>query len=446
MKIVTAAEMREIDRRTIKEFGIPSEQLMLEAGTAVADFVCGLGASEQSVAIFCGAGNNGGDGRIAARILSERGWDVECNPESTHAAVVVDAILGTGARGDLTGEALEFVRRVNASKGIKVAVDIPTGIDCDSGIAGNEAVRADYTLTLGLPKPFLFQGDGVDFCGEWMVAPLQYPEELFDDICCELVSESWVRDALPKRSKLSHKGSNGRVGLWVGSAEFPGAAVLATFGAQCSGAGYVHLFAPKDVCDLALGLAPEVITHPDEFPSQVDSIAVGCGFGSIPHHRCSEVLKALEVPIVLDADALQYVDCLQVPGLLTPHPGELAKLLGISVEEIQQNRIEIARLAAKKFGHTVLLKGAHTVIAETDGNVWVNPTGNSGMATAGMGDVLAGVAATYLAQTGDPTRAGILAAYVHGFAGDLCATGGDVGFTASDVARAIPAARAEILR
>lgn len=504
MWIATAEECRELDRRARDEFGIPVSDLMQQAGQAVFAAVQQRTKPGSELTILCGKGNNGGDGFFVARIAKDQGYAVECLVAAHESELgeearkqcalaiehgvhpvfcdalewsqrlnrlsgwIVDALLGTGARGAVGGPVREAIVAINQSGLPVIAVDIPSGIECDTGAELGASVQAAHTVTFGLPKPFLFLGAGVERSGTWEVAKIGFPDALLQAPRSALaLAVDWVGSRLPKRKKNSHKGANGSVLVVAGSHQMTGAASLAALAAYRSGAGLVTVAAIDEVCQAVATHLPEAIfmplpelngsISPDaasillKSMNRFDSAIFGPGL-SASDEVCSflnEVWKEWRRPSVIDADALnavsQGVKLPHSPCVLTPHPGELARLLATSNEQIQANRFKVANQAAEKFGRTVVLKGAYSLTATPDEPLLVNTTGNSGMAAAGMGDVLCGVIATLLAQgllTRDAAACGV---YWHGLAGDSCKDMiAPIGYLAHEVADALPKARATI--
>lgn len=498
MWIATRAECQEMDRRTSDEFGIPASVLMENAGMAILPYV---GENPGPVAVVCGVGNNGGDGFVVARLLAERGDHVTVFvaaespdqlkgeglarfnelPENIPVVFgefseltakpwdkVVDAILGIGAQGAPRGLAKTAIEAVNACNAFRISVDIPSGIDCDTGQADGVYVRADETIILGLAKQFLFQGAGTTPMSQWSLAPIGFPDELRWQKRGAYLNDLFeVAEQLPTRQLDSHKGDNGHVLVVAGSETMRGAAVLSAMGALRSGAGLVTVAGIPAVCDAVAAHLPECLTLP--LPERGGGIApdaaitiratrgkwtgaiFGPGLGQSDDVRqfLAGTWDGWLMPSVIDADALNAVakgvELPSAPCVLTPHPGEMGRLLGTSANEVQADRFSAVRRAAEKFGKTVILKGAFSLAATLGEPTSVNPTGNPGMGSAGMGDVLSGVLATLLAQQLEPQTAALCATFWHGHAGDLCEEEqGNFGYTASDLARKLPRARATL--
>jgi NAD(P)H-hydrate epimerase len=511
MKLATAGEMAAIDRCAAGRFGVTVSKLMENAGrcTAAAAVLLLGSARGRRVALFCGRGNNGGDGLVAARLLLEggalprvilvgtpddlrsdarRAFDVarvagveipacpdhsalESARESACSAdLAVDALLGTGFVPPARDLSAAAIRLVN-SLGIPVlAVDIPSGLSADHGRMTGEAVRATATVTFGFPKPGLVLHPGARHVGRLWLADIGFPAATESLVAGEL-NLSTERDLAPHlapRDPESHKGTFGHVVLVAGSPGLAGAAALAARGALRAGAGLVTAALPASIAPPYLPGLPEVMLLPlpddaagavgrtasalvQERLSRAGILAVGPGLsrsaGSARLVR--ELCSLAETPLVLDADALyalagagpEATAGRRVAAVLTPHPGEIARLLGNSAAEVQADRVAAARSCAERFHAVVVLKGSRTVVAPPGGSAWINPTGNPGMAAAGMGDVLTGVIAAHLARGMSPLVAALLGVYLHGLAGDLAAAAaGPWGILASEVANLVPAA------
>lgn len=495
-RILTAAQTREIDRIAIEELGLPGVLLMEHAGRAVADRASELVEGGRAW-VVAGGGNNGGDGYAAARMLRARGAEVrllavvppdrlrgdaafqaetfsrfggevslfrdDSLAEARQGDVVVDALLGTGitrAPAGTFGIAVEAMNRAREQGAKVLAVDLPSGVCADTGKVFGAAVSADATVTFGALKRGLVTSPGADCAGDVRVADISWPSAALDasEPVVWRLDEAWVRSRLPHRSRATHKGSFGHCFVVAGSEGKTGAAAMAGLGALTGGAG---------LCTVASrpGALPWILSHgmelmgaplPGEGPltsSDVepimaaaqgkDVLLVGPGIprGDGTHALIREVLLRAPCPVVVDADGLnalaEDVSILRqakAPVVLTPHPGEMSRLLGVSISEVQGDRIEAARGFAMRHGCTVVLKGAGTVVADPDGEAAVCPTGNPGMATGGTGDVLGGFLAALLAQGLPPSDASRVAVYVHGLAGDrMAGSRGMAGLLASDL-------------
>lgn len=507
MKIVTAQQMRELDRATIQDRGVPGLTLMENAGKAVADAAAWLASRQRRrpIAVICGHGNNGGDGFVAARHLKEKGYavsvflaadeaqvagDAKANfsrlretglevaevkdPDPVGkacrgASVVVDALLGTGLTGKVRGLPGKLIETINECGAPVLAVDVPSGLDADSGEPLGLAVRAVETVTMGLPKLGLFLYPGMNYAGRVKVVSIGFPADLISAApsVADLIDPEWVRLLLPRRQRSAHKGQFGRVLVIAGSAGMTGAACLCAEAALRSGAGLVTVGCPASVNDILEVKLTEAMTFPLpetysrtldtralalilELAEEADVIALGPGLSREPETAVlvRRLAARVEKPMVIDADALNALADASVilegehaPAVLTPHPGEMARLMGVSTQQIQARRAHFAEAAANRFRATVVLKGASSLIAERGRPLTVNPTGNPGMATGGTGDVLAGLIAGLIAQGLLPFEAAAAATYLHGLAGDLAAEEmGELSLTAGDLLYTVPEA------
>lgn len=503
LRIATGQQMREFDRRAVEEFGVPSIVLMENAGRHVADVVRTLltTLTGKRVCIVSGKGNNGGDGFVAARHLRDNGAQVSVlllgdpadvkgdarvnldillksggQVESLTTAArlssvlarshaVVDAIFGTGLRGEVTGLPAEIIETINESGVPVVAVDLPSGLDADSGRIWGVCVRANQTVTFALPKIGLLSYPGAMYAGEVIVGEIGIPHQLYDDIKTELTDDAWVTSRLPRRLPDSHKGTFGTTIVLAGSAGFTGAAAMASEAALKVGAGLCTLGIPISMQDVMAVKLTEMMTRglPEtdsralsadalepalDLCSKATSVVLGCGLGTHPG-TCEFVyrfLSSAKLPVVVDADALNCLakDTRILEGehgelVLTPHPGEMARLLGTRSDSIQSNRMDVVREAAARFRSVVVLKGARTLVADPSGRVFVNPTGNAGLAKGGTGDVLAGCIGGLIAQGVGAFDAAVCGVFIHGRAGDLAASAvGTAGMLAGDLLGALP--------
>jgi len=503
MRVLNAAQMRDADRQTIDEIGIPSMVLMENAGRQV---VAALEAgyedlTDHHVAVLCGPGNNGGDGFVVARTLYQRGVEVSVFVIGTMAAIkgdarlnveilgrlgltvveisdeqawelhfseiskcdlIVDAVFGTGLKAPLAGMMETVVADVNGSGIPVVAIDLPTGLSADHPDPIGDCIRATMTVTLAAPKLPLVLPTGEAQAGNVVVADIGIPPEVIENLSgprLELLTRESMRALIHPRESDSHKGDFGHVLVIAGSRGKTGAAHLAALGALRSGAGLVSLATPKSCQPILAAMGAEYMTLPlEETPEgrvalgalegvlefEQDVIAVGPGLGTGPDVTAfvQELLDQSESPLILDADALNALasdpDRLQSDGsrpvVITPHPGEMARLTKLSVDHVQAHRLDVARDFAVKHQVYVVLKGYRTLIATPDGKVFINPLGNPGMATGGTGDVLTGVLGAWLAQLLDAEAACKIGAYLHALAGDLTeADEGEIAMTAGDL-------------
>lgn len=505
MKIVTAAEMRAIDRATSERFGVPSLVLMENAGAAVADFVLHDYPSARRVGVVCGKGNNGGDGFVAARKLMEAGREVRllllCEPGELRgdaeamfrklslkpvlartseefkgavaqavfdSDVLLDAILGTGFRPPVTGLYSEVIQHFSQVRAPIVAVDIPSGLDADAmnGAAAGPVVPACATVTFTAPRPAHVFSPALR--GTVVVAPIGSPEEAIQsNLNLELITPRDIREMAAPRPRDSNKGMYGHVLVIGGALGKAGAAGMAGMAALRAGAGLVTVATAQSVLPTVAGYAPELMTEPlpeteagtislraREY-GRLEGIIKGktvlaIGPGISRQTETSELVRVLvktsPLPMVLDADGLNAFegraqDLSGRPLVITPHPGEMARLAQLPIKQIQENRLQVARDFATRHGITTVLKGNRTLVALADGEVWVNPTGNPGMATGGMGDILTGLVAGMLGQTKNATTAVLSAVYLHGLAGDVaCEKTGEQPLIATDLLGALPEA------
>jgi len=486
MKVLTADQMREVDRRTI-EAGVPSLVLMENAGLRVVEFLQERFAPLRNhrVAVFCGKGNNGGDGLAIARQLymrrmvaalyvvlacdpSELRGDAAANyqmlsflgcpvhlevtPEMHAATIVIDALLGTGVRGAAAGRIAELIHEINTGfPGAEVvAVDIPSGLSSDQPESEGEWVRAGYTVTFTAPKIGQVLPPGCDRVGQLRVAAIGTPPRLMEDDDRLWLSVSEPEDfqtLLARRQPGGHKGTYGHVLAVAGSFGKTGAAAMCGLAALRAGAGLVTVASAVEAIPVIAGHAPELMTEP--LPGNADGkdvIAIGPGLGRSEEAQAlvRRVVSEYPQPVVIDADALWPMplaggDRLRV---LTPHPGEMARLTGKFTMEIQAGRVEAAREYALQHHAVVVLKGQRTVIAFPSGKVWINPTGTPAMGKGGSGDILTGMLAGFLAQfPRDPETAIRAAVYLHGLAGELAAARlGDKCVLATDLLEFLPEA------
>ena len=504
MRVLNSSQMREADRRTIEDIGIPSLVLMENAGRQVVAAVEAIHTdlAERQVAVLCGRGNNGGDGFVVARTLLQRGvdtsvfligqvsevrgdarvnldilgrlgvtvveiadgqaWELHFS-EIENCTLIIDAIFGTGLNAPLSGLMETVVGDVNGSGIPIVSIDLPSGLSADSHEPIGESIEAGLTVTLGAPKLPLVLPPAETRAGDIVIADIGIPGEVFEGLDgprVELLTRAAARALVTPRTPDTHKGDYGRVLIVAGSRGKTGAAYLAALGALRSGAGLVTVATGASCQPVLAAMAPEYMTEAiaeaggdgldPEAADRVlemarDVIAIGPGLGQSASTRA--FVKALvdraTMPVVLDADGLNAFadDPDALTGregrdvIITPHPGEMARLVGMSSDEVQASRLEIARNFATAHQLYVVLKGHRTLIATPDGKVFINPTGNAGMATGGTGDVLTGMIAAWLAQLLDAEGACRLAVYLHGMAGDLAeADEGEIAMTSGDVA------------
>lgn len=483
MKVLTTAEMREVDRRTM-DLGISGAILMENAGSRVVDFLARRfrPLSRHGILIFCGKGNNGGDGLVIARqihtrfrprslhvvlaeplenseplrMLQATGFRAEhdIRPEMRSATLIVDALLGVGLAGPAHGRALDFIREINTGfpDAKVVAVDIPSGMASDSGASAGEIARADATVTFTAPKVAHFMPPNCDAIGDLRVVPIGSPPSLYDQVSLHATEPADFRHLLPARRPDSNKGDFGHVLVIAGAPGKVGAAEMTGLGALHAGAGLVTVACSEGRLG-TLELMTESLPGDDAALAAInrgkDVIAIGPGLGRAQEsvdlvHR---VLRNSEQPVVIDADGLNALAGTDWKAagrlrIVTPHPGEMSRLCGRPTEEVQARRLEVACGYAAERGVFVVLKGHRTVTALPDGRAWINPVDSPAMATGGTGDILTGMIAGFLAQFPDEPETAVLAAvYLHGLSGRLGARViGDKTFVARDLLRFLPGA------
>jgi ADP-dependent NAD(P)H-hydrate dehydratase / NAD(P)H-hydrate epimerase len=508
IKIITAAQMQELDRRTITEARVPATTLMERAGMGIVSSLEDRWGSVRgkTVTIVCGKGNNGGDGFVAARLLHRHQAKVRVLAlaslkELSHDAatmykrfvrsvgkssvypytsktqaqellqdsdILIDALLGTGLSSPVADRYAEVIDSINATHRPVVAVDLPSGLHADTGTVLGRAVCASLTVTFGLPKLGLYQGQGIDHTGEVAIVDIGIPPAYVDavDGRITLMTRSAMQAYLPARRPSSHKGTFGHAGIIAGSVGKTGAAALAARAALRVGAGLVTVATPSSVNDILEAKLVEAMTVPMPetkartlarnaldrlvtFMAARTAIAIGPGLSTAPEtvELIQALTKQLDRPAVFDADALNALSgriallaSCKIPPIITPHPGEMARLEPEATPQtVNNDRLGIATRFARERGLFVVLKGARTVVARPDGAVAICPTGNPGMATAGTGDVLTGMMVGLLAQGLPSWEAACAATYLHGMAGDFAAAGkGQAGMIAGDLVEQIP--------
>jgi NAD(P)H-hydrate epimerase len=516
MKLVTAAQMKEIDQFTIKEIGIAGVVLMENAGRGVFSKIKSYfleGLNNAVIGILCGRGNNGGDGLVIARYLYQEGYHLKVflfgqkSELKDEAAVnlkiaqrlglpiveilndadwlmakqylischlIIDAILGTGLETEVMGlirSAVDFIN--NKFCGFIVAVDIPTGLSSETGYPLGDAVRAHLTITLGLAKIGQVVYPGANYVGTLEIVDIGIPPQVIANVSLNyhLITAEDIKDTLCPRRQPMHKGEAGHVLVLAGSPGKTGAATLTCLGALRSGAGLVTLGIPQSLnpsleikLTEAMTLAlPETqaATLSERAWEVVKSsnlkynvICLGPGLSTHPEiiELVKKVVMEAQTPVVIDADGLNalanHLDILKhkkAQIVITPHPGEMARLIGISKETILKSKLDLVKNLAQSYQITVVLKMARTLIASAEGEVFINSTGNSAMATGGMGDVLTGIIGSFIGQGYPIKEASILGVFLHGLAADLWAAEyTKAGLLASEVADYLPLARREI--
>lgn len=508
MFVVGRADMQAMDRYTAETIGLPGVVLMENAGARVVEEILAFG--KKKVLVLAGSGQNGGDGFVIARRLIESGWEVklclladpdklrgdalvhyhviinrnypcttvnqdnlvEIHEHIHRAEIIVDAMLGTGVRGDLrspydvivkwvneashvshashTAKNLEISETPETPEKIVLSVDIPSGVCADTGHVQGEAIKATKTITFVCPKKGFFLPPGMTYVGDWQAVDISVPTSLVHTLgvdCPQLITEHHVQEWLPKRIKHGHKGSFGHVLVIGGSKHFVGAPLFSALASLNTGAGLVTLAIPEDIYPQVSAQCPSALFQSlpaeegffslasidllKQTLSTYDTIVVGPGLGrwSAGEEWLHQLLSStLNVPVLLDADALYHLaerkelilnqTC---PVLLTPHPGEMARLLGMTVQEVEHDRIGIAQKCAADYQAYVILKGHRSVLATPTGEVWLNNTGHDALAKGGSGDVLAGMIAAFIGQGASPVQAMGTATYIQGLAAEQAA-------------------------
>jgi len=505
MKVSKVSQMQLLDRLTIEETGIEGIVLMESASKAVFDVCKGYldSVSGKHAVIVCGGGNNGGDGFAVARMLknsdiqtkifflgdkeklkedARTNYDralnmgIEIENEYTESFfadtdIIVDAIFGTGFKGEPRQQESSIIKAINESEKYVVSVDIPSGVNGDTGEVSLACIRADETVTFQLPKIGLILYPGSDYCGKITVADISIPEENINKINFKvnMLTKQDAVNLLPKRENRSNKGTLGKVVLLAGSAEMTGAGVFSAKSAYKSGCGLVYANMPKECRQVMNVLVPEAIFKAVDskegkfFAESIKSVyglnhaqavilGPGMGYGEETSKFVADVLREIKSPVVIDADGLNAIakntEILKFEKtkiIVTPHIKEMSRLTGLSVAEVLKDMITVAENFAKEHNVVVVLKDARTVIANPNGDIYINTTGNNSMAKAGSGDVLSGVIGALLAQGMSIFESAVLGCWLHGTAGDLAAKEfGHYGVLASELADYISYAIKEI--
>lgn len=508
MKVSTVPEMRELDRKAIEEFGIPAELLMENAGQAVYSALLDeFGIAEKQFVVFCELGNNDGNGLVMARKIHSAGGTVkvfilgapdkfkgaaktnfdivsrlpvemrqiesaeEAQAEVAHCDCVVDAILGTGLIREVTGLYRDVIELINRSGKVVLSVDIPSGVHGDTGKAMGAAVRADVTVTFGLPKIGNMLFPGYDLSGKLYVSHISFPPSIYDADTLKI--EISPPAEMPPRDKDGHKGDFGQVLFIAGAAGYFGAPYFSASSFLKAGGGYSRLAAPCSIVPFIGSKGSEIVFHPQAetdggsialqnksallaLSERTDMVVVGPGLSLDPETQrlVRELAAEIEKPLLIDGDGitavcqdLEVVKRRRAATILTPHLGEMSRITRTSVQEIDDDKVVILQRTTAEMNATIVLKGAHSLIGHPDGRVFVNTSGNPGMATAGSGDVLTGTIAAMFGL-GLPLQTAVRqGVFVHGLAGDLAAEDrGEDGITAQDILDHLPPAMQIIRR
>lgn len=468
MEVMSSSKCKLIDESTIKEIGIPSIVLMENAARAISEEICNMG---KTFVVICGQGNNGGDGLAIARYLFNRGKEVKVYiiGENEHYSsdfktnlnilknlecvkinkvmsennictdlfvnikkcdVIVDAMFGVGLNRDLKGIFKTIIEEINVNENTVISVDVPSGLDCDKGIPKGISIKSNYTYTFEVMKRGFLNYSAIEYLGKVKVVDIGIPKKVkeknSEGIC--ILDECKYAEMIPNREIYGHKGDYGRVIIISGSKGFTGAAFITTECAVRSGAGLVTLVCPKEIQSILSNKLIEAMTLDIEdekfyeLLKNADVIAIGPGFGLGENQEklLEKIIKETKCPMVIDADAIillgknkSLLKLLENRAVMTPHPGELAKFLNLKISEVENNRIEIAKKFINDYKIILLLKGYKTVIC-TNNKTYINETGNSKMASGGMGDALTGIITGFISQGMKIEDATILAAYIHG--------------------------------
>ena len=500
MKVVRVNQIRELDRRAMDEFDVSEELLMENAGGSVYFVILKeFGVSGKRFVVFCGGGNNGGDGLVIARKIHSNGGEVEvfllddetkfkgaakknleiisklpieiCKVGSIesikstvlHSDAIVDAIFGTGITREVSGIYEDAIKLINNSQKRVFGVDIPSGINGDTGEVMGVAVKADYTVTFGLPKLGNLLYPGYERCGKMYLSYISYPPALYNADTIKVEINDPIE--LPQRGRDTHKGDYGKALFIAGSSSYFGAPYFSALSFLKAGGGLSYLAAPRSICPFLANKGSEIVFLPQketssgsialenkeellEFSERVDMVVIGPGISlnEETQELVRELAQRIEKPLLIDGDGITAiaVDRERVRGrkaitILTPHPGEMSRISKRDVSDIKKNRVDILQRTTEELNTIIVLKGAHSLVGYPDGRVFINLSGNSGMATAGSGDVLTGTIAAMFGlglSLKDAVRIGV---FIHGFSGDLAAGDkGEDGITAQDILDYLP--------
>jgi len=492
MYTVSPEGIKNADALAVSKYGIPELTLMKNASRGCADTIYRMASKKDRIVILCGKGNNGGDGYELASILGKLCLDTavinvfDCEPTGKAAfsvyksckeygteiypsdmyssvidgaSIIVDAIFGTGFSGNITkGSKIgAIIEKANSRNAVRIAIDVPSGINCGDGSISEVNFNAFMTLTMAYIKTGLMSYPARDFCGEIKVIDIGYPKQMEEEISFDAIipDSGYITGVFPERKKNSHKGDFGHLLTYCGSPFMTGAAILAANAALRSGVGLVNIARDEKTLSVLQNhlvepvfspLSPDVAERQNEFlklSQRATACLVGCGMGKDEGDAsvCQHIIKNVKIPIILDADGINVIaankhilsEAAETP-IITPHPLEFSRLIGKDVSEIQQNRLKFAREFAKEYGCVVVLKGAATVTASPDGFAAINTTGSSGLAKGGSGDVLAGLIASLRAQGMSAFDSAASGVFLHGLACDiLCRTCSERGILPSDL-------------
>lgn len=502
MKVSTVAQMTDLDKAATEQFGISADLLMENAGQAVYSVILKeLGITNKRFVVFCGAGNNGGDGLVIARKIHSSGgevtvfllgdeakftgaaernfeivsklpieiWKVDSiesiKPAVLHSDSIIDAIFGTGLARDVDGIHKDAIKLINEGKKTVFSVDIPSGIDGDTGEVMGTAVEADYTITFGLPKIGNMLYPGYEHCGKSYVSHISFPPSLYDTESIKVATNNPIE--LPRRAKDAHKGDFGEVLFIAGASSYLGAPYFSALSFLKAGGGYSRLAAPLSISSFLANKGSEIVFAPQketssgsvalenkdrllELSQGVDMVVIGPGLSlnEETQELVRELALEIEKPLLIDGDGITaiskdigIVKTRKSELVLTPHLGEMSRITKVEISELNKKKIEVLQHTARELDATIVLKGAHSLIGYPDEAVFINLSGNPGMATAGSGDVLTGAIAAMFGlglTLKDAVRMGV---FIHGFAGDLAAADkGEDGTTAQDILDYLPAA------
>jgi ADP-dependent NAD(P)H-hydrate dehydratase / NAD(P)H-hydrate epimerase len=500
MKVSSVEEMRNLDKMAIEKYGIADELLMENAGLAVYQVILeNIGIKKKHFLVFSGAGNNGGDGFVIARKIHSSGGMVKVfllgspdkyrgaaklnynilrklpvpleiveKKESVqsdifHCDAIVDAIFGTGLARNVEGKYADIIGLINSCNKPVISVDIPSGVNGDNGQIMGTSVWADYTVTFGLPKIGNMLYPGFECCGKLYVTHISFPPSMYDGIKVK-INEPIV---IPKRNISGHKGDFGETLFIAGAGGYYGAPYFSALSFLKAGGGYSRLAAPKSITPFIANKGSEIVFIPQketaegsislenkqsllELISKMDFVVIGPGLSLSEETQqlTKDLVEKIDKPILIDGDGItalagnpEIIKSRKAPTILTPHLGEMSRITKLRVDRIDENKVEVVRLASMQLNASIVLKGAHALIGYPDGTVYINMSGNSGMATAGSGDVLTGTIAAMHGlglSAEDAVRKGV---FIHGFAGDLAADEiGEDGMTAQDILEYLPLA------